>query len=413
MINAVMVAYSAAMPTRLSGLLAAVAVIGPLSSVPAAPHADAPKRIDFVVGWGANFYGELGDGTTTDSATPVFAAVPEGPHFTTVRCQLFGLALSSAGQVFTWGNNSSGQLGDGTTTQRLKPVRARLPAGVKVTAVRAGSDFVLALTSTGKILAWGDNTRGELGDGTTRGRKLPVTVRLPQGVTVKAISAGDDNGLALTSTGRLLAWGGNEAGQLGDGTTKRRLRPVSVHLPAHTTVSTIAAGDNVGLATTSAGQLLAWGANGQGTLGDGTTKSRSIPGQVHLPKGTKVVAATAGELHVMAITTTGQVLAWGNNEAGQLGDGTTTDRLLPVRVRLPAETKVRALAGGKFFSLAMTAGHRILAWGDNHDGQLGSSTLKSSDVPVPVPLPKGFTPTAIGAGTVASTALAIGNAVPD
>jgi alpha-tubulin suppressor-like RCC1 family protein len=125
------------------------------------------------------------------------------------------------------------------------------------------------------------------------------------------------------------------------------------------------------------------------------------------------VAATGGQLHVLALTADGQLLAWGNNQAGQLGDGSTTSRLLPVRVRLPKGTRVRALAAGKLYGMALTASGRILAWGDNNAGQLGTESVTSSDVPIRVPLPAGFTPTAIGAGLSAGTALAIGRQMRD
>lgn len=402
---------------RRPGRVAALSLAAALAAVPAVPAAaSAPAAAqpgETVLAWGTNAFGELGDGTTADSSTPVVVKLPAGYHYTIVRCQLFSLALTTSGRVFAWGLNRDGELGDGTTTSRLTPVRVKLPAGVKAMAVRAGTNFVLAMTTTGKLLAWGNNSVGELGNGSTKSRRLPVAVKLPKGVTVKAISAGDDNGLALTTTGRLLSWGGNDAGQLGDGKTKGRLVPGLVKLPAHTTVTSIAAGDNVGLAATSAGRLLAWGANGQGELGNGTTTSRSMPGPVRLPRGTKVVAASAGLLHVLALTAGGRVLAWGYNVAGQLGNGSTTNSHVPVWVKLPGGVKVRALAAGKYYSMALTAGGRILAWGDNGSGELGSGSISSSDVPLSVRLPGGFTPTAIGAGLSAGTALAIGHQIPD
>src|SRR5262249_35846149 len=161
-------------------------------------------------------------------------------------------------------------------------------------------------------------------------------------------------------------------GQLGDGTLRRRLVPGLVRLPSGTTVTSIAAGGNVDFAATSGGRLLAWGANGQGTLGDGTTKSRSLPGPVRLPAGIKGVAATACFLQARGLTADGRALAWGNTENGQLGDGTATSRLRPVFVRLPKGTRLRALAAGKYFGFALTTRGRILAWGDNTDGQLGT-----------------------------------------
>ncbi len=403
------------MPTRISGLLAAVAVIASLSPVASAATvapARTPKPPQSILAWGSNAYGELGNGTTTDSSTPApVQHLPSGAKYTTVRCLLFSLAVTTSGQVYAWGYNGSGELGDGTTTNRLTPVPVKLPKGVKVTAVRAGGVFALGLTSTGKVYAWGSNAAGELGNGTTKTRLKPVPVTLPKGVTVKAISAGFENGLALTSTGRVLAWGAGAAGQLGDGSTKRRLVPGYVSLPAHTTAMSIAAGSLMDFAATSAGKLLAWGSNSYG-LGDGTTKQRNTPVQVKLPKGVKVVAATAGLQHVLALTTGGRVLAWGLNMSGQLGDGTTTNRLVPVFAKLPTGTKVRQLAAGKYYSMALTAKGKILAWGNGSTGDLGDGSTADSPTPVTVDLPTGWIATAIGAGYGTSTGLAVAHPPP-
>jgi alpha-tubulin suppressor-like RCC1 family protein len=403
------------MPTRISGLLAAVAVIASLSPAASAATvapARTPKPPQSILAWGSNAYGELGNGTTTDSSTPApVQHLPSGAKYTTVRCLLFSLAVTTSGQVYAWGNNGSGELGDGTTTNRLTPVPVKLPTGVKVTAVRAGGVFALGLTSTGKVYAWGSNAAGELGNGTTKTRLKPVPVTLPKGVTVKAISAGFENGLALTSTGRVLAWGAGAAGQLGDGSTKRRLVPDYVRLPAHTTATSIAAGSLMDFAATSAGKLLAWGSNSYG-LGDGTTKQRNTPVPVKLPKGVKVVAATAGLQHVLALTTGGRVLAWGLNMSGQLGDGTTTNRLVPVFAKLPTGTKVRQLAAGKYYSMALTAKGKILAWGNGSTGDLGDGSTADSQTPVAVDLPTGWIATAIGAGYGTSTGLAVAHPPP-
>jgi alpha-tubulin suppressor-like RCC1 family protein len=321
---------------------------------------------------------------------------------------------AAGGTLRAWGFNGNGQLGDGSTTSRLKPVRVRLPAGVRVQTVRAGGQFALALTTTGKVLAWGFNGDGELGNGSHQTRRLPVAVKLPRGVRITAISAGDDSALALTKTGRVLSWGSNVAGQLGNGTGAERQVPGYVRLPGHTKITSIAAGNKTGYAVTSAGRLLAWGLNQYGELGDGTTRLRETPVQARLPKGVKVAAATAGLLHALALTTDGRVLAWGFNTDGQLGNGSTADRHVPILVRLPQGTKkITALAAGKYFSMALTAGHDILTWGLNDEGQLGDGSTMDSLTPVRASNLDGFAAKAIGAGFNSATPLAIGPPVRD
>ena len=211
-------------PAVLAAGLAGLMITGAAAPAAAsAPAAATPGKT--VLAWGSNFYGELGNGTTTDSNKPVAVKLPASLRYTTVRSELFSLAVSTSGKVFAWGNNAEGQLGDGTTTGRLKPVRVRLPAGVKVKTAREGALFTLALTTAGKLLAWGYNSSGQLGNGSVKSRHLPVSVKLPRGVTITAISAGDDSALALTSTGRVLSWGGNGAGQLGQRHQPRAARP--------------------------------------------------------------------------------------------------------------------------------------------------------------------------------------------
>jgi alpha-tubulin suppressor-like RCC1 family protein len=395
----------------VAGLTAALTGVPAAASAHAASaHVRAAARGgSAILGWGSNFFGQLGNGTTADSSKPVFALVGTRSRYTTVRTGQTSLALTTAGRVYTWGDNESGQFGDGTTHSRSRPVLASWLKGMKVTALRGGALFTLALTSSGKVLAWGDNLFGELGDGSTTDRLSPVKVKIPKSVSITAISLGYDTGLALTKSGRVLSWGGNTTGQLGDGSTKERDTPGYVKLPAHTKVTSIAAGLGTGYAVTSSGRLLAWGLNAAGQLGDGTAKDRLKPVQVRLPHGVKVASATAGVAHALALTTDRRVLAWGVNTYGQLGNGSHDGKHVPVFVKLPKGTKVRAVASGAECSMALTATGRILAWGRNNVGQLGNGSTTDSAIPVRMHLPSGFTPTAIGAGWESQTGLAIGN----
>jgi alpha-tubulin suppressor-like RCC1 family protein len=215
---------------------------------------------------------------------------------------------------------------------------------------------VTAASATGSLLAWGDNHNGQLGDGATGTSDTPVAVKLPAGTTVASVRAGGKHSLALTSAGQVLAWGHNSAGQLGDGTTIDRHTPLKVKLPQGTTVIAISAGGVHSLAVTAAGQVLAWGDNEYGQLGDGTTMDRHSPVRVKLPAGTRVIAVGASYNCSMALTAAGQVWAWGHNGSGQLGDGTRTESHVPVR------------SAGGGFSLALTRAGRVLTWGTISSG---------------------------------------------
>jgi len=219
---------------------------------------------------------------------------------------------------------------------------------VKVTAVAGGLFHVLAVTSTGAVFAWGWNIVGQLGDGSTNGSDVPVKVRLPGGgAKVTAVAAGSEHNLAVTSTGAVLAWGYNADGELGDGTKTISDVPVKVKLPPGTKVTAIAAGGflyGVGgitagpdhsLAVTSTGAVLAWGYNADGELGDGSRTNSDVPMKVKLHAGMKVTAVAAGDLHSLAVTSTRAVLAWGGNNFGQLGDGSYEESDVPVQVNVP------------------------------------------------------------------------------
>jgi alpha-tubulin suppressor-like RCC1 family protein len=356
--------------------------------------------------WGGNANGQLGNGTTISSSTPIAVNLPSG---TTVTAIAGGgdhsLAVTSTGQVLAWGQNAYGELGNGTLTSSSSPVVVSLPSGTTVTAIAAGALHSLALTSTGQLLAWGFGLDGELGNGITASSSTPVAVSLPSGTTVTAIAANGGHSLALTSTGVVLAWGYNNYGQLGNGTTANSNTPVAVSMPSGTTVTAVAGGGRHSLALTSTGQLLAWGWNTCGQLGTATTTNSSTPVAVSLPSGTTVTAIAAGYCYSLALTSTGRVLAWGNNLYGQLGNGTTTDSATPVVVTLPSGTTVTDIAAGAQYSLALTSTSQVLAWGLNSDGQLGNGTITNRNTPGAVSLPSGTTITALAAGSVHSLAI--------
>ncbi|WP_018217756.1 RCC1 domain-containing protein [Salinispora vitiensis] len=352
-----------------------------------------------VLAWGGNGQGELGDGTTTDSSVPVEAELPANTTITAIAAgNGHSLALTSDGAVLAWGENLSGELGDGTNTNRNTPVEVNLPPNTTVTAIAAGHNHSLALTSTGTALAWGYNFFGQLGDGTTTNRNTPVEVDLPTGTTITAISAGAVHSLAITTAGTALAWGGNYSGQLGDGTTDDRNTPVEVDLPTGTSITSIAAGGVHSLAATSAGTAFAWGSNTYGELGDGTNTDRTVPVAVSLPANTTVTTITASAIHSLAMTSAGTALAWGYNYYGQLGDGTTDNSNTPVNVNLPTGTTLTTITAGGGHSLAMTSTGTALAWGGNYSGQLGDGTTNQSNTPVNVNLPTGTAIATITAG---------------
>jgi alpha-tubulin suppressor-like RCC1 family protein len=319
----------------------------------------------------------------------------------------FSLALTSSGTVLAWGINNYGMLGNGTTTNSDVPVKVKLPKGTAVMAVSGGCYHALALTSTGHVLAWGYNAEGQLGNATTTNSERPVKVTLPKGTKVTAVAAGCYHSMALTSTGTVLAWGDNSHGELGNGTTTQSDVPVKVKLPKGTKVTALSSGYYSSYALTSTGSVLAWGYNEYGMLGTGTTTDSDRPVKVKLPRGTRVTAVAAGGEYTLALTSKGSVLAWGYNADGELGNGTTTNSDRPVKVKLASGTRVTAVAGAGQNAVALTPNGSVLAWGYNVDGELGNGTTTNSDVPVKVKLPTGTAASQIAAGGYSYHTLAL------
>ena len=304
--------------------------------------------------WGLNSSGELGDGTTTDRLTPV-QITGLGPLKAIAAGNTHSLVLKADGTVWSWGLNTYGQLGDGTTTQRLTPVQVQ--GLTSVVAISAGKEQNMVLKADGTVWAWGYNAYGNLGDGTRTQRLIPVQVQGLTNVVAMAYGGGSGHGVALKADGTVWAWGNNTLGQVGNGAVSvAQATPVQVGGLAN--VVAIAAGDAHSLALESDGTVWAWGVNDSapwaagcnGQLGDGTTTNRLIPVQVHGLTG--VAAIAGGGSHSLALKSDGTVWAWGCNNMGQLGDGTTTNRLTPVQVQ--RLTAVVALAAGGWHSLALT-----------------------------------------------------------
>ena len=350
------------------------------------------------VAWGLNVFGQLGDGTNADSNMPVQAAGLNGVLAVSGGGS-HSLALRTDGTVRAWGNNTFGQLGDGTNVDSNAPV---IVTGLNgVVAVAAGGGFSLALKGDGTVWSWGENTNGQLGDGTNNSSNLPVQVVDAAGGAlsgVTAIAAGGFHGLALQSDpADVLAWGFNASGQLGDGTNVDSNVPVAV-IGINGTVVGLGAGAYHSLAVRANGSVRSWGENFFGQLGDGTNVDRNLPVTVVGLGG--VMAVDGGGNHSVALRNNGTVRTWGFNGQGQLGDGTNANSNVPVAVA--GLGGVRAVWAGFYHCVAQRANGTARAWGGNTTGQLGDGTNNDSNVPVVVLGLGGIR--AIGAGSSHSLA---------
>jgi alpha-tubulin suppressor-like RCC1 family protein len=346
-------------------------------------HTCALSSAGAVQCWGYNGYGELGNGTTTDSTTPVqvsglasgVVAIASGGSHT--------CAVNTTGGAVCWGHNGNGELGNGTTADSSTPVAVTgLASGI--VAVVTGYQHSCALSSTGTVQCWGFNGYGDLGSGTATDSATPVAVSGLSGVV--AIAAGDDHTCAVTSAGAVQCWGYNVEGELGNSATTTS-SPYGSSVPVAVTglasgISGVAGGASHSCALSTTGAVQCWGYNGEGELGNGTTVSASSPVAVSgLTSGIASIAAGAGRS--CAITTAGATQCWGYNLDGALGDGTTVNVSAPTPV-IGVSSSVSAIAAGYDQTCVVTGAGGVQCWGGNAGGELGNGTTADAANPVEV-----------------------------
>jgi alpha-tubulin suppressor-like RCC1 family protein len=323
--------------------------------------------------WGENKAGQLGDGTFDDRSTPVPVVVFSGSAISVAAGYQHTCALTAAGEIVCWGDNWAGQLGEGTNKND--------PGGF--IAVVAGGAHTCALTARAGIRCWGGNQLGALGDGTNENRTTGVDASGLTG-SVQTFAAGMDFTCAVVGN-RAKCWGADDSGQLGNGSYTSTNRPGDVTgLPNN--IIAIATGFFHACALTTSGDVLCWGENVDGELGDGTNAGSPTPVKVGGLAG--AVAIVVGGAHTCALTKAGGVKCWGDNSHGQLGDGTNAGHNAPVDVSGLAGG-VSALAAGANHTCAWTSNGEMKCWGANANGELGDGTTTDRNTPVAVVEPSG------------------------
>jgi len=277
--------------------------------------------------WGSNSYGQLGDNTGTNRSSPV-QTITGGTSWKQVSCgKYFTAAVKTDGTLWSWGNNGYGELGDGTgETYRSSPVQT-IAGGSIWKQVSCGSGSTAAIKTDGTLWTWGNNISGQLGDGTRTDRSSPVQT-ISGGTNWKQVSCGYRNTAAIKTDGTLWTWGDNFYGQLGDGTSTSRSSPVQT-ITGGSNWKQVSCGSN-STAIKTDGTLWTWGNNRRGELGDGTETDRSSPVQT-IAGGSNWKQVSCGSRSTAAIKTDGTLWTWGLNTFGLLGDGTSTSRSSPVQ----------------------------------------------------------------------------------
>ncbi len=423
-------------------------VTNPIAVAAGATHTCAIRQGGATLCWGGNPSGQLGDGSLSTVPIPV-PVVGLGPMTAIVAGGAFSCGRAADGATFCWGDDRYGELGLGTAMLRTRPARVvgiekatSLAAGAAHTCVVAGASGVGASATTSRVSCWGANQAGQLGDATMNDRAHPASIKGE--IDATRLAAGRAHSCAVTSDGALWCWGRAGSGQLGPARNVDTPQPTPVALGGRALVSDAAAGDAYTCATLADHTALCFGANGDGQLGDGTTKDRPTPAAV-LAGATALGAIdtlVAGAAHACARLTDGGLRCWGRGTDGQLGVGTTMSAALPLTPTLgngaaarlaagaahtcavddnvggvwcwgrgaegqlgvgpvgvgqpvtdadtraplavPGLANARALATGAAHTCAVTSDHTVLCWGANAFGELGDGTTTDRATPTPV-----------------------------
>lgn len=354
--------------------------------------------------WGYNAYGQLGDNTTTNGKVPlpVNTGSLQGRRIVKIDTgSIFSLALCSDGSLHAWGYNLNGQLGNGQISNSRIPVlvnQTGVLAGKTIVDFSAGTDHSVVLCSDGTLAAWGSNSNGQLGNGGTSQSRVPVFVDqsgVLAGRKVIAVAAGSSHTLVLCHDGRVVTWGRNSAGQLGNGGDFNS----SIQLPVPVIengawsgkkITAISAGTSHNLALCEDGTVIAWGANQSGQLGTGNTTSSAEPVLVSASgvlAGRTAVAIAAASNNSMVLCSDGTIATFGNNSSGQLGNGATVQSTVPVMVSksgaLSGKSVTAIMAGGSYCMAGLDNGY-LASWGINNNYQLGNNSTVNSSLPVAV-----------------------------
>lgn len=334
--------------------------------------------------WGDNTYGQMGDSNQLSIYNYNWRSITIGPSHTA--------AIGSDGTLWSWGYNSAGQLGDGTTVSKSSPVQ--IGTATDWLTVATGASHTVATRSDGTMWTWGYNINGQLGDGTSVNKSTPTQVGLRDYKNSWSIvSCGISHTIGLKSDGSIWAWGGNNAGQLGQGNTTHRSSPVQIGSSSWTMISVASNGEYVA-GILLGGSLFAWGNNTNGQLGTGDTTNYSSPVVVSASSWSFV---TAGQRNIVGIKSN-KLWTVGLNTSGQIGDGTTTDRSALVQIGNKNWTKA---AAGNTYILAIDNIGALYVWGDNSSGSLGLGDTINRSQPTQLPT-QGLSVLVVSAGGLCS-----------
>ena len=343
-----------------------------------------------MVCWGDNEYGQLGDGTTTGSAVPIYVnvAANETPVEVTVG-QVTACALMESGNIYCWGSGYYGKMGNGESWNddyvNTEMRQVLLPEGQGGQTVSISGGHICTILDNGDVYCWGRGNQGQLGYGGTSNRNIPTKVNLPGQRSAIAISTGAFMTCAITRDGMGYCWGENDEGQLGNGTTNsRRMTPAEVLFPSGYTPVSISAGDDFACALMDNRKVMCWGENNDGRLGQGPlgTDDETTPVWVIMENSETAHFLDIGTKSACMILDSGETKCWGTNEEGQIGQGDTDIDYYSTPTEVNGSYDFVALSINSDTICAITSNAEGYCWGDNEAGQTGRGSI-DTDEPTP------------------------------
>ena len=351
------------------------------------PHSNVKPRI--AAGWDTAYYldssghvwdwggyGEISSGFAISSSPKLKAVCSTLPvqvsnlsDVVSIAGDNSGYALDSSGNVWAWGSNESGQLGNGTTNDSSTPIKISNLSNIVAIAAKGVTNY--ALDGSGHVWTWGSNFYGQFGNGTSGGKDISTTpVQISKLTNIVAVAAGSVTGYALDSSGHVWAWGDGNSGEFGNGTSSDSKGPVQIpNLPKIVAID----GGVDGYALDDYGYVWSWGGNLDGSLGNGISSSLIITGPTKVSNLSNIVAIAAGGDTQYALDGSGHVWSWGHNYGGQLGNNTVKNNST-VPVQVSNLKNIVSIAGGFATGYALDSSGHVWAWGEGNYGQFGNET---------------------------------------
>jgi alpha-tubulin suppressor-like RCC1 family protein len=391
-------------PQPVPGLSGIVAIAAGFS------HGIALRNDGLVFTWGLGQFGQLGN---PPASITIFAPTLVSNLNGVVSIAASGMtsyALRNDGTLWGWGYNAGGQIGTGNTTSPIA-APSKVVNLTNVAAIAAGGGYALAVRSDGAVWGWGDNSAGELGVLPVNSTPVATPVQVPNLSSIGTVAATTSTSYALSKDGTLFSWGDNQYGELGNGPSGSSLVPIQ--LPNVTSVAAVSAGDGFTAIRKTDGSVWSLGTNANGQVGNGTTSATPVSVPTTTVGVVGPTAIAAGDSHALALFASGAVMAWGSNQQGQIGDGSSGTNV-PTPKTIASLTNITAVGGGSDHSLAVRNDalhdHTVWTWGLNNYGQLGNGGIVSPN-PTPTEIPGFSGAAAVGGGLSHSIALKLDGSV--